>query len=294
MNATGNPLGIIHGVDIDAYHSGAGISKTGLDEIARSPAIHYALSRAQDRPPRKERAGQLEGALAHCAILEPDEFDRRYAVTPYDAPRRPTATQWGAKKPSPESVAAMDWWREFEARTSGARIITAEQYETAQAQAKSVMQIDEVADLLSDGLPEVSAYWRDPATGVLCRCRPDWVHETPDGVILLDVKTCASAAPDEFARQIWRKRYHVQAAYYSDGYCIAANRPVLAFVFVAVESEYPYAACAMAIDDAWMDAGREAYRRDLETYARCLKDDYWPGYSSGVELLSMSKWMENK
>ncbi|MFY3535548.1 PD-(D/E)XK nuclease-like domain-containing protein [Achromobacter denitrificans] len=297
MNAITEPVALIDapctidGQDIEAYHGGAGISKTGLDHVARSPATFYALHLDPARPPEKERAGQLEGQLAHCAILEPAEFDKRYAVLPADAPRRPTEAQWNAKKPSPESVEAMEWWRAWSESSAGRTIITHAQRETALRQAESVRRLPDVAEALDAGRPEVSAYWIDPDTGVLCRCRPDWVHPAGDnGVILLDVKTYSDASPAEFARQIARKRYHVQDAFYSDGFARASGLEVLAFVFVAVETEWPYAASAVMLDDQGLDAGRALYRQDLETYARCLAANDWPGYSTAIETVSLPAW----
>lgn len=282
---------VLVGQDIDAYHRGPGISKSGLDDIARSPAIYHALHLDPARPPEKERAGQLEGQLAHCAILEPAEFDKRYAVLPADAPRRPTDAQWNAKKPSPDSVAAMEWWTAWNAENAGRTIITHAQRETALRQADSVRRLPDVAEALAAGAPEQSAYWIDPDTGVLCRCRPDWTHPAGDaGVILLDVKTCGDADPREFARQIARKRYHVQDAFYSDGFARASGLDVLAFVFVAVESEWPYAASAVVLDDMSRDAGRAQYRADLDTYARCLQANHWPGYSTAIEQVSLPTW----
>lgn len=285
------PPCVLAGQDIDAYHRGPGISKTGLDHIARSPAVFHALHLDPRRPPEKDRSGQLEGQLAHCAILEPDEFDKRYAVLPADAPRRPTEAQWNAKKPSPESVAAMEWWKEWNATAAGRVIVSHEQRETALRQGESVRRLPDVAEALASGAPEQSAYWIDPETGVLCRCRPDWVHPAGDaGVILLDVKTCGDASPDEFARQIARKRYHVQDTFYSDGYARAAGVDVLAFIFVAVESEYPFAASAVMLDEPSRDAGRFAYRRDLDTYARCVATGEWPGFSSAIQQVSLPAW----
>lgn len=297
MNAITEPVSLIDapctidGQDIEVYHRGAGISKTGLDHVARSPATFYALHLDPARPPEKERAGQLEGQLAHCAILEPAEFDQRYAVLPADAPRRPTEAQWNAKKPSPESVEAMEWWRAWNESSAGRTIITHAQRETALRQAESVRRLPDVAEALAAGRPEVSAYWIDPDTGVLCRCRPDWVHPAGDnGVILLDVKTYSDASPAEFARQIARKRYHVQDAFYSDGFARASGLEVLAFVFVAVETEWPYAASAVMLDDQGREAGRALYRQDLESYARCLASGTWPGYSTAIETVSLPAW----
>lgn len=283
--------GLHYGIDIDVYHGGPGISKSGLDNINANPAIYYARHLDPSRPPPKDRSGQLEGSLAHCAILEPDEFAKRYATLPKDAPRRPTDAQWNAKSPSEESKAAMAWWTEWNAKTNGATVITNDQHETARRQADSVRKLPEVRKALEKGVAEASAYWIDPETGVLCRCRPDFTHDPNESsVILLDVKTCSDASAGEFARQIARKRYHVQDAFYSDGYELASGKEVLAFIFVAVESEYPYAAAALMLDADGRDIGRRAYRRNVDTYARCLETGVWPGYSDQIEIINLPFW----
>jgi exodeoxyribonuclease VIII len=283
--------GLYFDLDIDAYHGGDGISKTGLDSIDANPAIYYGRHLDPKRPPPKDRAGQLEGSLTHCAVLEPNEFGKRYMTLPKDAPRRPTDAQWNAKNPSDDSKAAMAWWREWNAKTNGATVISADQYDTAWRQAESIRKLPEVAEALLRGRAEVSAYWTDPLTGELCRCRPDWAHDCGTSqTILLDVKTCSDASPSEFRRQIARKRYHVQDSFYSDGYAAASGREVVGFVFVAVESEWPYAACALMLDDQGKAQGRTDYRRNLNTYAACRKSGVWPGYSSQIEVVNLPAW----
>ncbi|MGZ0105175.1 PD-(D/E)XK nuclease-like domain-containing protein [Achromobacter sp. KK8] len=279
MNAITEPVALIdapctiEGQDIEAYHRGPGISKTGLDHVARSPALFYALHLDPARPAEKERAGQLEGQLAHCAILEPAEFDKRYSVGP-DVSRATKA------------------WKEWEASLpAGVIAIKPDQRETALRQAESVRRLPDVAEALAAGRPEVSAYWIDPDTGVLCRCRPDWVHPAGEsGVVLLDVKTFSDASPAEFARQIARKRYHVQDAFYSEGYARAAGVDVLGFVFVAVETEWPFAASAVMLDEPGKRQGAIDMRRDLTTYAACLKANDWPGHGAAIHQVSMPAW----
>lgn len=263
---------IIHDLANEAYHSGPGISNSGLTDLARSPAHYYALHLDPARPPREAKAGQLEGTLAHCAILEPGEFARRYVVGPNA--RRGTKV-----------------WDEFEAANPGKVAIKQEQFDAAHAQAASVRALPDVAELLSIGRSEVSAYWLDEVTDRLCRCRPDWVHPVnDDSVILLDVKTYSDASPAEFARQVARKRYHVQDAFYSDGYERASQKRVVGFVFVAVEDKWPFAACACMLDDDGREKGRVEYRRLLDVYARCCASDQWPGYSDTVEVISLPSW----
>lgn len=288
-------LDLIDGLPIDAYHSGPGISKSGLDDIARSPATYFARHLDPNRPPARDRAGQLEGTLAHCAVLEPDEFSERYVSIPPGAPRRPTDAQWNAKKPSEDSVASMAWWREFNDRCSGKTIITDEQRRVALAQAESMRRIPDFAQALAgDSVAERSAYARDEATGVLMRCRPDLAYRVERGVVLFDVKTYSSAEPDEFARQVARKRYHAQAAFYTDVYSQASGLEVLGFVFIAVETEYPFLSHALMLDEESLDAGRRAYRRNLEVFAECQARDVWPGYGDQISLITLPRWITRK
>lgn len=279
--------GVYPDISNEDYHGGPGISNSGLGDILRSPWHYYSRHLDPNRPKPTEKDWQLVGNLAHCAILEPEEFEKRYVVLPSDAPRRPSEIQRNAKKPSAATIQAIEWWDEWTARTAGATTITPEQRDAALRQSAAVRALPDVAEALASGRSEVSAYWVDDATDALCKCRPDWVHTAGAGVVLLDVKTTEDASPAGFARSIMRYGYHRQAAWYSDGYALASGTRVLAFVLVAVEKEWPYAACAMMLDDASLDLGRRSYRRALDTYAECLARNEWPSYSSAIELVSL-------
>ena len=271
--------GVRHGLSIGDYHGMPGASKSVLDSIALSPAIAYARHIDPARPPQQEKSGQLEGQLAHCAVLEPDEFDKRYVVGP----------DWNRNTKK---------WHEYveqmAAERHGVVILKPEQREVAMRQAESVRRLPEVREALERGRAEVSAFWIDPETGIQCRCRPDWVHPIGGtGVVLLDLKTYSCASPAEFRRQVARKRYHVQDAFYSDGYAAASGADVHGFVFVAVETEYPFAASAVMLDDLGKAAGRDLYRRDLGTYAECMRTGVWPGYGDKIEIINLPAWALN-
>jgi hypothetical protein len=65
---------------------------------------------------------------------------------------------------------------------------------------------------------------------------------------------------------------------------------VLAFLFLAVEDKWPFAASVTLLDDESRAAGHDQYRRALATYAECKTANHWPGYSSGIELISLPRW----
>ena len=272
---------IRYDLSIEQYHAMEPVSKSQLDDLNTSPLHFYAWHRDPLRPPRGERAGQLEGNLAHCAVLEPEDFSNRYVVTPSEAPRYPTAAQWNAKKPSPDSVASMEWWTEFNAENEGKRVITLDQYEVAMRQADSIRALPEIQQFLVSGTAEVSAFWTDPMTGVECRCRPDFVHSlSASSVVLLDVKTFSSAAPEEFRRQCARKRYHVQDTFYSQGYSAAAGVSVEKFIFVVVETEWPYAAASYTLGNESREEGYLECHCLLDLYEECVRTKKWPGYAN--------------
>ncbi|WP_186019901.1 PD-(D/E)XK nuclease-like domain-containing protein [Burkholderia gladioli] len=261
-----------YNLSIEAYHAMAPVSKSQLDDINVSPFHFYSRHRDPNRPPRETKSGQLEGQLAHCAILEPDAFATRYVIGP--------SVHRGTKA-----------WKEFVEAHPHQVAIQQDQADIAWHQSNAVWSIPDIGDALSAGKAEVSAFWTDPETGVECRCRPDFVHELDNtSVVLLDVKTFSSADPDEFRRQAARKRYHVQAAYYTDGYAAASGLDVAAFIFVAVETEWPYAASAVMLDQISLEQGRADYRRNLATYARCSAANEWPSYSRDISLISLPQW----
>lgn len=263
---------IITDLDIDEYHAMEPVSKSQLDTLDLSPAIFFARHRDPNRPAPVAKSGQLEGNLAHCAILEPADFEKRYVIGP--SVNRNTK-----------------FWKEFVEAHPDRVAIQHDQYEAATRQAVSVRALPEIGEALANGMPEVSAFWTDEETGVACRCRPDFVNPVrADAVLLLDVKTFSSAAPNEFRRQVARKRYDVQAAFYSDGYEKASGMEVLGFIFLAVETDYPYAANAFMLDEESLESGRQKYRRNLTTYAYCERTNKWPGYSTGIDIIRLPQW----
>lgn len=279
------PLGIVRSLPIATYHSDASaISNTGLGDIARSPRHFHALHLDPLRPDRIESASaiasHLEGNVLHCATLEPEAFASRYKVGPCNDRR---SAEW------------KQWHRELRAAVGdGVECITPDQRDVALAQAESVRSDPDIASLMRKGDAEISAYWKDAATGVRCRCRPDF--RSPTGKrgkwsILLDLKGYKDARADEFALQVARMDYARQAAFYSDGYAIASANPVVGFVFIVVENTYPYAAAAYMLPDEWLDHGRREYRALLDLYAQCCATNAWPGPSAGIQQLTTPHWI---
>jgi len=281
MNArTDILLGLVRDMSLEDYLAVEALSATGLRQLSRSP-WHYR-NRVEIEPSRT----MLRGTLAHCAVLEPDAMSERYVVLPADAPRRPSKTQWAAKNPSDESKAAMAWWTLFQEENAGRDLVAFEDYALCQTQLQAVIQQPELAVILRSGFGEASVFWIDEATGIYCKARPDWLNlDEPHAVVPMDLKTCADESPSGFGRAAARLRYDLQAAHYTAGIEAALHTKVDRFVFGAVTNKPPVLAVPYMLTDEIRDQGRDERRELIERLAWCQRENVWPAYGAGIQML---------
>ncbi|EHH8899334.1 TPA: exodeoxyribonuclease VIII [Salmonella enterica subsp. enterica serovar 1,4,[5],12:i:-] len=262
--------GIYYGISNENYHAGSGVSKSQLDDIADTPALYLWRKNA---PVDTTKTKTLDlGTAFHCRVLEPEEFSNRFIVAP-EFNRRTTAGK-------EEEKAFL-----MECASTGKTVITAEEGRKIELMYQSVMALPLGQWLVeSAGHAESSIYWEDPETGILCRCRPDKI--IPEFHWIMDVKTTADI--QRFKTAYYDYRYHVQDAFYSDGY--EAQFGVLpTFVFLVASTtvecgRYPVEIFMMG-EEAKL-AGQQEYHRNLRTLADCLNTDEWPA----IKTLSLPRW----
>jgi hypothetical protein len=272
MRRDDEPMGLIPDMPAEVYHKTMAMSAGGLKRMAQSPAHFYGLQLDPNRPQGGEPTPAMKnGTLVHTALFEPDTLAARYVVKPE-----------GLKLSTKEGI---DW-----KSAQALEIVDADQMAAALAQSAAVRALPDIAALMTEGHAEASAFWLDDETGELCKCRPDWTSPAGDGVVLVDGKTCQDASPAGFARAIWNFAYHLQAAWYSDGYEKATGKRVHGFVFAAVESSWPHAAAAYMLDDEVMDKARAENRRLLNLYAECRRTNTWPGYPAQITPITLPAW----
>ncbi|EBG7962785.1 exodeoxyribonuclease VIII [Salmonella enterica] len=262
--------GIYYDIPNEAYHAGPGVSKSQLDDIADTPAIYLWRKNA---PVDTEKTKSLDtGTAFHCRVLEPEEFSKRFIIAP-EFNRRTSAGKEEEKT-----------FLEECART-GRTVLTAEEGRKIELMYQSVMALPLGQWLVeSAGYAESSVYWEDPETEILCRCRPDKI--IPEFHWIMDVKTTADI--QRFRTAYYDYRYHVQDAFYSDGYRAQFGEiPTFVFLVASTTAEcgrYPVEIFMMG-EDAKL-AGQREYRRNLQTLAECLNNDEWPA----IKTLSLPRW----
>ncbi len=257
--------GVYPGLGNEAYHSGPGISKSGLWTIYTKSPAHYQFA------PRKESNAFDIGEAAHIAILEPETYETRVVRGPED--RR--GNKWTDAKAYAEDA--------------GKLLLTSGDFDKGLLMRDAVHADARIHAIITGGAAQVehSGFWIDPVTGVLCKCRPDLYR--PDLGIMLDLKSTVSAHPDDFARAVVNYGYHAQEAWYSDGHR-ANGQAVDGFVFLAIEKADPFVCALYELPPSIVAEGAAICRKALDRYAECKRTDTWPGYSGEITELSFKRW----
>jgi len=251
----------------EKYHADSAVSASHLKAVMQSPYHYWSRFVDPNRKLVEPTAAMKLGSLTHCAILEPDELLQRYGVC---AARNTKAGK--------EQAAAME--------AEGIEAVTSSDMALALGMAAEVRNHPAASALLANGKAEQSFWWTDTATGMRCKCRPDWYHNAT----VVDIKTTTDASPQAFARSVATFAYHVQAAHYLEGLSDRCQR----FVFVAVEKAYPHAVGVYELDADALALGRTTRDNALDVIAGCHAAGVWPGYSDTfIQTISLPKWATN-
>lgn len=212
------------------------------------------------------------GTLVHTAILEPHLL----------------ADLMVAPKIDRRSAAGKAEWEAFKVVSEGKELVTDDELSKLQA-IRDAVHAHPAASRALGMIAEVetSIFWIDPATGIECRCRPDAILSNG---LMIDVKTTRGASAESFAKSIAQYRYHVQAAFYSDGYEAAYGQKPKGFMFIAVETESPFLTACYVASEQMTSRGRADYQADLVTYRQCLDTDTWPGLAEQPVMIDLPKW----
>lgn len=266
------PAGLHSGVPASVYHARHPglVSKSALDLVHRSP-LHYKswLDGAEE-----ELTPALAfGAAFHCALLEPDVFDREYASAPDFGDCR-----------KPDNRKARDAWRE---KNASRKRLSESDDDAITRMVEAVQGHPLAGRMMRDGEPELTVRWTDADTGLQCKSRADYYVRSLG--MIVDIKSTCDASYQAFRRDIVNYRYHVQDGLYRDGFA-AAGAPVKHFVFVAVEKTPPYAIGVYTLDDAGVAIGYAAAHQDIATLAKCIKSNEWPGYPVSIRTIDLPPW----
>lgn len=245
------------------YESIRAINYSALRQGRTSlPRMHAIVTGTM---PEESSPALAVGTLLHEAMQHGDGWAKRYAVRPEGIDRRTKAgkeafAQWLATLPDGAEV--------LESATEANAVVTVDEMR------RSILS-HPVGSLLArtPGESEVQLVCVDRKARLDKVCMgDDGKSDKPVPLMIVDWKSTADASPAGFARSAAKYGYHQQAAWYVD--MLECARGVrVPFVFVAVESTWPYSVgvyqlvpdqleAAKAINEdivtrykAWVDAG---------------------------------------
>lgn len=256
---------LVTGMPNDIYHAYAGISKSGLDLIARSPA-HYAY-----RTPNEPSRAMVIGSATHAAILEPEVFAKQYMLLRDVTDRRSSAYKQAAEQFGADNV------------------LTGTEADSVIGMQNAIQLNRHLQDILQQpGWCEIAVFATDPVTGVLVKCKFDKLLHSLHSI---DVKTTQDLR--DFHKSVANYRYHVQQAFYSDVFKWATGQQLQSFDFAVIEKEAPNASRLFRLDTPAQDYGRKLYREALNTYAECMQSGDWPMPDGALEYVTLPPWAQD-
>lgn len=262
---------IVSALAMQEYVSVPATNISSLKELLRSPQ-HYRHRLAHP----KKTAPMTLGTAAHCAVLEPERF-----ATEYVAWTRTTESGRAA----PRNGKA---WDAYCAEHAERTILTADEYADALAIRDAVRGDVTAMKYIGAGDAEVSMRWE--MHGRQCKGRVDWITHVDGQPVIVGLKTARNASHFPFASAAEKLGYHLQWAWYFDGYGHVTGK-VPRVVEIVVESDAPHAVVVYDIPPDVIDQGRDEYMELLRLLAECEKRDEWPGYALGEQTLSLPSWV---
>ena len=256
-------------MSFEEYRNLPGVNFSSLKHIAESPlAYQWHLTQPDEPTP-----AMLFGSAFHCAILEPDQFDQRYAVRPEGLDLRKTADK--------------QYWAELSA---GKIALTITDAEKIAAMREGLYRNTEIRRLLeAPGTSEATIQWTGPG-GRLCKGRLDKYLD--DGTIF-GLKTTSKFDQRQFQSSAWQMFYHAQWAWYYWGIGELGLPRGEEMYEAVVQSSGPFDAAIYAVTEPIIEAGRVEYESWLRTLAQCERTGEWPGrYPDIVEFLP-PKWAQD-
>lgn len=223
--------------------------------------------------PREPSTAMLLGSLVDRWLFHESTLPEHFLRMPDGIDRR--------------TKAGKEAWEQFQTSTpAGCHVIDGDTWDRAAAMVSAIRGNKTARAMFGGNQYQQPMVWIDPDTGVRCKGLLDSVLP---GVTITDLKSTQNADWREFARTAASFSYHVQAAFYCDGWreCTGETLP---YTFVVVESTAPWGVAVYRLDDVAIDAGRARYKAALQMYRDCTLAKCWPGYPEQLQTLELPKW----
>lgn len=240
------------------------LSFSSMNNFRESPKefIEYKLKE------KKTTDAMLFGSMVHCLVLEPNDFENRYAVLD----DKDICIQIGGAKP--RATKAYKEWKEIFLQEIGEREpVTPEAFLFAQIIADNV--INNRASKKVFRQIEVKEH---PVEWEYKNFKFKGFIDGMSDKIVFDLKTCASAKPKKFQRDIIDKGYYLQAAMY-----LTALGRMLPYYIIAVDTKGGVS--VHKLHNHLIEHGLKEYEKLLDEFNKCILID---GFDQSYDFFAES------
>lgn len=266
-------------VDIsdDDYHAHDAVSKSKLNDFIESSQVFFHRHIEGTMPFKGSTQEMAIGSVVHAVLLEGKAIDDIISVYPDSVLKSDGAinSRGSEYKAWAQENAGKHWFKQADV--------------TSVLDCVKAVQQSELAELVEAATHrERAVFWTDSATGLDCRCKPDFFLEMSDHVVCYDLKISPHISPKEFLRQVKQFRYWLQDAHYSAGVSELYGKPTQ-FRFWVVEPVKPW-----RIKCYWLDAissrvtSHERWASSMKSLADCYRSGDWSDKWDGN--IVMSQW----
>lgn len=288
--------GIYSRVPLDVYHGqaicdGPSVSSSGLRTFCRKSAAHFfdEWSGNPDHEEAEPSKAMILDRAAHHLVLGEANFAKSFAMPPDEYPDRETGV---LKKWTYQA----DYCKRWKARQqkAGLTILSQDMAEAIIGMSRALGRNPIVCGGGLAGLIEHSIFWRDDATGLWIKVRPDAIPTT--SVDAVDLKTAHSVMHDDLQNVIFECGYHQQGALILEGFRRVLGMKSPTFTLVFVESKRPFCVAVYALKDEDLRRGDSQNRFALDKIARCIERKEWPGPADGSDAryIEMKEWAQKR
>jgi exodeoxyribonuclease VIII len=236
--------GVYKDLNEQEYHLDPALGSTSIKYLLESP-LQYWYHSPFNKGKKEETSEALKlGRAIHSAILEPQNFSNNFSVN-----------------------------RKFK-KSSKSNVLGSNEFKTVNRIRNFVKQ-SEFKELIKNGVAETSVFWKDKDTGIMCKCRFDYLVK---GSIIIDLKTIATLRKKDISNEIFNlnRRYYTQAAHYIEGLRALKEMKGLEmgnehFYFIFVSKDAPIEMKVVKIENDILELGKEECREALKTYQECYQ-----------------------
>lgn len=295
---TNQPKGIEAGIYFDLsnedYHNDPAVSCSNVKNLLVSPMKYWRNSPLNPNRKSKETQAQKIGTALHCYLMEREKFEQDYIILPkleidsdfYRSESQKSDFELNFQMPKTKTAKTFKY-------IGGKIALTSEEFADIKEKVDYFESLETAGSLFKDGFAEVSVFWQDLETGIMCKCRFDYLttNYAADYKSIADIK--------KMTYQICDYDYYIQQAYYLEGLQQFINNPKhnlnspykefvnelvennpTAFIF-AFQDKEDLMVRLKTFDEECVSLGNDLFRNALNIY----KDN--------IEKYGASMWQDN-